>query len=69
MTRGRLPPEPKALVDELAAMVGVVSVVLGGSRATGEAGPGSDWDLSAAPSEPGALVTWVAGVEAALDAP
>jgi hypothetical protein len=36
---------PDALVDELAAMPGVVAVVLGGSRAEGRERPDSDWDL------------------------
>ncbi|HET7504496.1 MAG TPA: nucleotidyltransferase domain-containing protein [Kofleriaceae bacterium] len=40
-----LPPDIEVLVDELAAMPGVVSVVLGGSRAAGEGDAGSDWDL------------------------
>jgi hypothetical protein len=30
----------------LAALPGVRAVVLGGSRATGTAGPGSDWDFA-----------------------
>ena len=39
-------PEPIAeLVDALAAMPGVVAVVLGGSRAAGAADAASDWDL------------------------
>jgi hypothetical protein len=41
-----LPPFVEALVDELAAMEGVVAVALGGSRALGTAGAGSDWDLA-----------------------
>ena len=39
-------PEPVAVVaDELAASRGVTAVVVGGSRATGDERPGSDWDL------------------------
>jgi hypothetical protein len=39
-------PEPVAEVaDELAASRGVVAVVVGGSRATGDERPESDWDL------------------------
>jgi hypothetical protein len=45
MQAPELPPDLDALVDELAAMLGVVAVVLGGSRAAGEADAGSDWDL------------------------
>ena len=33
------------LADRLAAVPGVVAVTLGGSRATGAAGPDSDWDF------------------------
>jgi hypothetical protein len=43
-----LPKAIDALADALAAMPGVVAVVLGGSRATGAGGagsPSSDWDL------------------------
>jgi ADP-ribose pyrophosphatase YjhB (NUDIX family) len=35
----------EALIDDLAAMPGAVSVVLGGSRAMGAEDPHSDWDL------------------------
>jgi len=39
-------PDPVAVVaDELAASRGVTAVVVGGSRATGDEHPGSDWDL------------------------
>ena len=39
-------PDPVAVVaDELAASPGVTAVVVGGSRATGDERPGSDWDL------------------------
>lgn len=52
-----LPAPVAALADELAALPGAVAVVLGGSRATGTARPGSDWDLglyyrTAAPVDP-----------------
>ena len=40
-----MPFDPSPLVDELAAMPGVVAVVLGGSRAQGRERPDSDWDL------------------------
>jgi hypothetical protein len=40
-----LPPEIAGLVDRLAASRGVVAVVLGGSRAWGDADESSDWDL------------------------
>jgi hypothetical protein len=40
-----LPPAVADLVDELAAMPGVVAVVLGGSRAYGGEDAQSDWDL------------------------
>jgi predicted nucleotidyltransferase len=40
-----LDPAVQALADELAAVRGVVAVVLGGSRATGTARADSDWDL------------------------
>src|SRR5919204_2856584 len=33
------------LAERLAAIPGVTAVMLGGSRATGQAGPGSDWDF------------------------
>jgi hypothetical protein len=45
MQAPELPPDLDALVDEMAAMPGVVAVVLGGSHAAGEADAGSDWDL------------------------
>jgi len=39
-------PDPVAVfADELAASRGVRAVVVGGSRATGDERPGSDWDL------------------------
>ena len=39
-------PDPVAEVaDELASSRGVTAVVVGGSRATGDERPGSDWDL------------------------
>jgi len=39
-------PDPVAVVaDELAVSPGVTAVVVGGSRATGDDRPGSDWDL------------------------
>lgn len=41
-----LPPDVRALVETLAALPGAVAVVLGGSRATGEPDPASDWDLA-----------------------
>ncbi len=44
----RPPPLPEAvagLAAQLAALPGAVAVALGGSRATGTAGPASDWDL------------------------
>ena len=40
-----LPPAVAELVDVLAAIPGVVAVVLGGSRALGTDDAGSDWDL------------------------
>lgn len=40
-----LPPAIARLADTLAAMPGVVAVVLGGSRALGTASERSDWDL------------------------
>jgi predicted nucleotidyltransferase len=40
-----LPPEIERLVDDLALMPGVTSVVLGGSRAEGIFDPTSDWDI------------------------
>ena len=40
-----LPGPVAALAGELANLPGVVAVGLGGSRATGSAGPDSDWDL------------------------
>lgn len=40
-----LPAPVAALAAQLAALPGVVAVALGGSRATGEARPDSDWDL------------------------
>jgi hypothetical protein len=40
-----LPPPITALVDELAAMPGVVAVALGGSRVAGPVGADTDWDL------------------------
>lgn len=40
-----LPASIRRLADELAASRGVVAVVVGGSRATGQADDGSDWDL------------------------
>jgi hypothetical protein len=40
-----LPSAIETVVDRLAAMPGVVAVVLGGSRATGTATAASDWDL------------------------
>lgn len=45
MTGHEIPREIEQLVDELAGMPGVVGVVLGGSRATGDIDAGSDWDL------------------------
>ncbi|HEU4726853.1 MAG TPA: nucleotidyltransferase domain-containing protein [Kofleriaceae bacterium] len=45
MAGPELPRDIEVLVDELAAMPGVVAVVLGGSRAAGEGDSGSDWDL------------------------
>ena len=46
MTSGApLPPDIERLVADLAAMPGVVGVVLGGSRAEGTAHARSDWDL------------------------
>jgi hypothetical protein len=41
-----LPLAIEALVDELAAVDGVIAVALGGSRALGLADAGSDWDLA-----------------------
>ena len=40
-----LPSAVEALVDELAAIPGVIAVVLGGSRANGSSDATSDWDL------------------------
>lgn len=40
-----LPPPVSALASALAGLPGVRAVVLGGSRATGDYGPDSDWDL------------------------
>lgn len=40
-----LPAAVEALVDELAAIPGVIAVVLGGSRADGSSDGQSDWDL------------------------
>jgi predicted nucleotidyltransferase len=40
-----LPPAVAGLGEELAGLPGVVAVVLGGSRASGTAASGSDWDL------------------------
>jgi hypothetical protein len=40
-----LAPPVAAIADVVAGMPGVVAVALGGSRATGTAGPNSDWDL------------------------
>ena len=40
-----LPDAVSRLAGELAASAGVVAVVVGGSRATGDADAGSDWDL------------------------
>jgi predicted nucleotidyltransferase len=40
-----LPPPVDALAREVAALPGVVAVVLGGSRATATHRPDSDWDL------------------------
>jgi predicted nucleotidyltransferase len=40
-----LPAAVAGLGEELAGLPGVVAVVLGGSRASGTAGSGSDWDL------------------------
>jgi hypothetical protein len=40
-----LAPPVASISDVLAGMPGVVAVALGGSRATGTAGPRSDWDL------------------------
>lgn len=40
-----LPPEVDRLVDNLAAMPGVIGVVLGGSRAEGVFDAKSDWDI------------------------
>jgi predicted nucleotidyltransferase len=40
-----LPAAVAGLGEELAGLPGVVAVVLGGSRASGTAGPDSDWDL------------------------
>jgi hypothetical protein len=40
-----VPAELEQLVAELAGLGGAVAVVLGGSRATGEADEASDWDL------------------------
>jgi len=40
-----LPDVVRELASELGSSPGVVAVVLGGSQATGEAKPGSDWDL------------------------
>lgn len=40
-----LPAPIRSLVDELAAMPGVVAVALGGSRALGPVDAGTDWDL------------------------
>jgi len=44
-TAVELPAGVATVADELAASPGVVAVVLGGSRATGDARPESDWDL------------------------
>jgi hypothetical protein len=44
-TAVELPDGVATVADELAASRGVVAVVLGGSRATGDARPESDWDL------------------------
>jgi predicted nucleotidyltransferase len=41
----RLPPPVAGLAGQLAALSGVVAVVLGGSRATATHRPDSDWDL------------------------
>ena len=40
-----LPPRIAELVAVLSAIRGAVSVTLGGSRASGDADPSSDWDL------------------------
>jgi hypothetical protein len=40
-----LPPAIAKLADTLTTMPGVVAVVLGGSRAVGNASASSDWDL------------------------
>lgn len=40
-----LPPRIAELVVVLSAVRGAVAVTLGGSRASGDADPGSDWDL------------------------
>src|SRR5690348_16777575 len=40
-----MPPRVEELVDRLAALSGVVAVVLGGSRALGSSDARSDWDL------------------------
>jgi hypothetical protein len=40
-----IPAAITELVSVLSASAGVVGIALGGSRATGEADPGSDWDL------------------------
>ncbi|HEX2415233.1 MAG TPA: nucleotidyltransferase domain-containing protein [Thermoleophilaceae bacterium] len=45
MSRPRLPAPVATLAGEVAALPGVVAVVLGGSRATGTHRPDSDWDL------------------------
>jgi hypothetical protein len=45
MTEIDVPPFLRALVDRLAGLAGVTGVALGGSRASGRAGPDSDWDL------------------------
>jgi predicted nucleotidyltransferase len=45
VSAARLPAPVAALATELARLPGAVAVVLLGSRATGAAGPDSDWDL------------------------
>ena len=45
MAEPGVPPFLRALVDRLAGLPGVTGVALGGSRASGRAGPDSDWDL------------------------
>jgi hypothetical protein len=40
-----LPPQVRRLVADVAQVPGVVALVLGGSRAGGEASPDSDWDI------------------------